>query len=181
MNKIGEKVLLRAFENEDEDFLIKLRRNKDLFRYTCGNYYFMSSEHSKKLFHDNIISNSNQLYLLICLCENNTPIGYLSIDHIDHINKKLQWGGIVIDPAFSGNGYATMAANLMIKYAFEELNINRVYGYWLQENIASLKVSEKLGFKKEGLLRDHVFKENRYHNVYICSLLKIDYDAKNAN
>ena len=63
----------------------------------------------------------------------------------------------------------------MLKFAFEELNMNRVYGYWLEENIASLKMAEKLGFQKEGLLRKNIFKENMYHNVCICSLLKEEY------
>lgn len=182
MNNTGtEKIYLRAFEIEDEQFLVKLRRNKDLFRYTCGNTYFISSEHSKKMLHDNIFNNQNQIYLLICLYENDTPIGYLSLNSIDHVNKKIQWGGIVIDPQHSGNGYATMAAKIMLKYVFEELNMNRIYGYWLQENIPSLKMSENLGFKVEGLLRDYVFKGNKYCNAYICSLLKKDYYENNGN
>jgi RimJ/RimL family protein N-acetyltransferase len=176
-----QKVYLRAFEKNDEDFLIALRSTKDLFRYTGGNTYFASSEHSKKLLQDNIINNQEQLYLLICLCENNLPIGYLSIINIDHLNKKTQWGGIIIDPKVSGNGYATLAAQKMIKYVFEELNMNRIYGYWLEDNLASLRMAEKLGFQVEGILREHVFKENKYQNLYVCSLLKKDYSKNNGN
>lgn len=175
------EVYLRAFEYTDEDFLIELRLNKELFRYTCGNTYFMSTEHSKKLLSDNIFSNQNQLYLLICLYQDEIPIGYLSIDSIDHVNKKVQWGGIVIDPQYTGKGYGTMASKLMIKFVFEELNMNRIYGYWMEENSASLKMSEKLGFKIEGILREHVFKWNKYHSVYICSLLKKDYIENYGN
>lgn len=175
---IDSEVYLRGFENDDEDFLVQLRRNANLFRYTCGNTYFLTSDHSKKLLHDNLNTNQKSLYLMIVLSDNDTPIGYLSLNDIDHTNKKAQWSGIVIDPQFSGKGYASMAAKLMVKYVFDELNINRVYGYWLEENIASLKMSEKVGFKKEGLLREHVFKEGKYHNVFICSMLKTEYYAK---
>ena len=88
LNNQQSKVYLRAFEYEDEEFLINLRKNKGLFQYTCGNTYFMSTEHSKKLLRDNIIDNRNQIYVLICLLENEEPIGYLSLTDIDHMNKK---------------------------------------------------------------------------------------------
>lgn len=171
------KVYLRALEIEDEEFLIKLRRNKDLFQLTCGNTYFISAEHSRKMLQEHILENQKQLYLVICLEENNAPIGYLSITSINHVNKSLEWGGVVIDPKFTGKGFATDAAKLMLKFVFEEMNMNRLYGYWLEENVASLRISEKLGFVKEGVLREVTFKTGKYHNVILCSMLKKDYDA----
>lgn len=176
----SNKLYLRAFELEDEGFLIKLRRTKDLFRYTCGNTYFMSSEHSKKMLNENLISNKNHLYLVICLSENDLPIGYLNVAEIDHVNKRIEWGGIVIDPQFSNKGYATMAAHLLLTFIFEELNMNRVYGSWLEENVSSLKMSKKLGFQTEGILKEHVYKNNSYHNVIVCSMLKKDYYASKS-
>lgn len=169
---------LRPFEYKDEEFLINLRLLKQLFSDTCGNSYYMSPEHSKRLLEENLLNNNNQIYLIIELVEENKPIGYLSLKNIDHINKKVEWGGIVIDPEYSGKGYATIAADLIIKFVFEQWNMNRVYGYWLERNKPSLRMAEKLGFVKEGLLRDYVFKDNSYQNAYICSLVKRDYHNK---
>lgn len=69
-----------------------------------------------------------------------------------------------------------IAAKEMLKFVFEELNMNKVYGYWLESNLASLKMSKKLGFVEEGLLREHVYKDNRYHSVYYLSLLRSEYN-----
>ncbi len=176
MKLSSEKELyLRAFELEDEAFLINLRKNENLFDYTCDNTCFMSTQFSKKLLHDHLFCNFEDLYLVIVLKNEDTPIGYLSLKNIDQLNKKAEWSGIVIDPHYSGKGYATAAAKLFLKFVFEEWNMNRIYGYWLEENAASLKMAKKTGFKVEGLLKENVFKNNRYHNVYICSLLKKEY------
>lgn len=169
-----DEIYLRSFEKDDEEFLVKLRLNKNLFQYTCGNTYFMSKEHSKKMLNESF-TNTNKIYVMICLCTKNIPVGYLSLTEIDHINKKICWGGIVIDPKYAGNGYATSASKLMLRFVFEEMNMNKIYGYWLEENYASLKMAEKIGFAKEGYLKEHVFKTNKYHNVCIYSILKKDY------
>lgn len=171
------RIYLRSLEHSDESFMVKLRGEKNIFDYTCGNRYFVSSNHTKKLIEENINNNHKQLYLMICLEKDHTSIGYLSINDVDHINKKVKWGGIVIAPQYSNKGYATDAAKVMLKYIFEEMNINRIYGYWLEDNLASLRMAEKLGFEKEGLLKDYVFKGNKYKNAYICSLLKRDYES----
>jgi RimJ/RimL family protein N-acetyltransferase len=175
MSALDEKIFLRAFESGDEEFLIRLRQNNDIFRYTCGNTFFRSSEYSKKLLNDNLFNQSGRMYLLICLKENKEPIGYTSLDEIDHINKKAQWSGIVIDPQFSGKGYATLTAQQILKFSFEELNMNKIYSYILEENVASFKMAQKVGFKNEGQIREDVFKEGKYHNVNICSILKKEY------
>src|SRR3954468_11809410 len=96
-SKIPERVFLRAFEYSDLEFVNKLRNRDDLYKHTCGNKYYISSEYDKKWIEDKIFNNTTQIYLVICLIDNNSPIGYLSLNDIDHINKKAQWGGIIVD------------------------------------------------------------------------------------
>jgi diamine N-acetyltransferase len=174
----SKTLYLRAFEISDLDYLIELRRNSDIFSLTAGNSYFSSSEHTKKMLNDNLFSDGNRLYLIICKASDNMPIGYLSIIEIDHINKRSQWGGVIIDPKFSGNGYGTLAGLEMLTFLFFQLNMNKVYGYWLSSNTASLKMALKLGFKEDGVLRSHVFKNNIYNDVLILSILKDEFTPK---
>jgi len=169
------RVYLRAFEFSDLQTLNKLRNNAEIYSFTAGNKYFISSEYDMKWIEDKIFNNKQQLYLGICLAQNKQLIGYLSIINIDFQNRKAEWGGILIDPEHINNGYATEAAKLMINHVFAELNINRFYGFWLEENNASLRMAEKLGFKKEGVIRDFVFKKNSYHNALLLSILKSEY------
>jgi RimJ/RimL family protein N-acetyltransferase len=175
------RIFLRAFEFSDLDKLNSLRNDDDAFSYTGGNKFFISKEYDRKWIEEKIFNNQNQIYLAICFVESKEVIGYTSITEIDFRNRKAHWSGINIDKNVSGKGYATETGRSIQKFAFEELNLNRLYGYILESNPASLRMTEKLGFVKEGLIRDFVFKKNEYHNAYLVSILKKEYEIINSS
>jgi RimJ/RimL family protein N-acetyltransferase len=174
--EINNKTLyLRAFETTDLNYLINLRSQSDLLAFTVGNSYFGSSEYTKKLLNENLISDGKNLYLMICKVVDKEPVGYISLIDIDHVNKRALIGGVIIDPYFSGNGYGTLAIKEALDFLFFQQNMNKVYGYWLSSNAPSLKIAKKLGFQEEGLLRKHVFKNKMYNDVFILSIFKDEY------
>ena len=67
-----------------------------------------------------------------------------------------------------------------MKYAFEELQLNKLYSVILENNIASLNLYKKCGWKIDGILREEKFKGNRYVNEIAISILKKDYE-ENVN
>lgn len=174
---MGNRIFLRAFEYDDLQLLNEIRNDSKSFEYTGGNKFFISSEYDKKWIEDKIFNNQNQLYLAICL-NNKELIGYLGISNVDHLNKVAQWAGIIIHQKHAGNGYATEATSMLLQHVFEELGLNRFYGYWLESHLVSIKMAQKVGFIKEGLLREFVFKKNEFHNAFIMSILRNDYNDK---
>jgi [ribosomal protein S5]-alanine N-acetyltransferase len=172
------KVYLRAFEIIDIEKLNELRNDDEAFLYTGGNKFYISTEYDRKWVEDKIFNNQHQIYLAICLTNTKELIGYLGINEIDYRNRKAQWAGINIDKSHSNKGYATEAARLMLKFAFEELGLNRFYGYWLESNCPSIRMAEKLGFVVEGLVRGFVYKRNQFQNAYLMSILKEEYNTK---
>jgi len=171
------RVFLRAFEYSDLEKLNVLRNDDEAFKYTGGNKFYISKEYDKKWIEDKIFKNQHQIYLAICLIETNELIGYIGINEIDFRNSKAQWAGINIYKNYSNKGYATETAKYMLKFVFEELGINRFYGYWLVSNIPSIKLAKKLGFVEEGLIRSFVYKNNNYQNAYLMSILKNEYNV----
>lgn len=169
-------IYLRAFEYSDLHFINSIRNDEILFQTTTGNKYYISSEHDKKWIEDKIFNNSNQLYFVICCSESQKPLGYTSANNIDYINRKAEWGGLVICRESSNKGIATMSCYLFLNHLFEELGLNMIYAYVKEDNKASYRLSEKLGFKMDGLIRDFVYKQNRFHNAYIFTMLKSEYD-----
>ena len=113
---------------------------------------------------------------MICTLSDGYPIGYICATNIDYINRKAVAGGIVLAEEFSGKGYGTEASRLLLKHLFEELGMNMVYTFVREDHIASLKVCERAGYKRDFLVRDFVYKQNKFHNAYFLSILKSDYD-----
>jgi len=169
-------IYLRAFELDDYILINKWRTDPEIQSLTGGNMNFVSSHREKMWVEDKIKNNQQNIYLGICLSDNNELIGYLSINDIDWRNRKAWWGGLVVGEKEHRNfGYATDASRLMLQYIFNELGLNRFSGYWLTSNIPSIKVAEKLGFKKEGLLKESVYKNGKYHDLYLMTILQEEF------
>jgi len=72
------------------------------------------------------------------------------------------------------NGYCTEAAARVVRFAFEELGLNRVFAAAMTRNPASYKVMEKIGMQPEGILRQHIRKGDVYEDVTYYGLLRSD-------
>ncbi|WP_342598171.1 GNAT family protein [Psychrobacillus sp. FSL H8-0483] len=76
-----------------------------------------------------------------------------------------------IFPEQWGNGYATEAVKKVISYGFNELNLTRIGAVVFTENKASNVLLEKLGFEKEGVLRNYMYQNNVPYDTNVYSLL----------
>lgn len=170
------KVFLRAFNITDGEIIYPWLLDNDVQFLTGGNTYFASKDYTLKWLEEKIFNTKN-IYLAICLTDTKEMIGYLSINDIDHLNRKAVWGGLLIgNKDYWNKGIATEAAALMLKYVFEELNINLFWAFWFEEHVASIKMGKKIGFKKVGDLPQSVYKGGEYHNQIIMCILKDEYD-----
>lgn len=89
----------------------------------------------------------------------------------DVYRKSAEIGYWIGEP-FWGKGIATKAIELIVKYAFEELKLIRVYAGVFEYNTASMKVLEKNGFQKEGVSKNAVFKNDKIWNEHKYYLLR---------
>lgn len=82
---------------------------------------------------------------------------------------------IMIAPKFTGRGLGSAATALMLRYAFEELGLNRVGLKVWSYNDRAIRAYERAGFKKEGARRQAVFHAGRFHDEVLMSVLAEDY------
>src|SRR4051794_2616674 len=76
-----------------------------------------------------------------------------------------------------GNGYATEAANAILRFGFESLQLHRIFAMHFLENTASGRVLRKLGMRHEGTLRQHVLKWNEFHDSEFYGILREEFSA----
>jgi len=89
--------------------------------------------------------------------------------------------GYWIGKPFWGDGYATEAAGAVLAYAFDTLNLNRIYATYLVRNPASGRVLQKNGMKFEGCLRQHVKKWGVFEDMNLFSILRAEFDNNTSN
>ena len=97
--------------------------------------------------------------------------GFTNINTTHHVGEI----GYVLNPDYHRQGLAAEAAEAVIKFGFEELDLSRIEVRFIKENEASLKVAKKLGMTLEGYLRDNIRAKGETRTVGICSILKSEY------
>ena len=115
------------------------------------------------------------------IAEKNTEnsIGTIILSDTDYKNGVSQVH-IKISNEFRGKGFGTDALNTIVKFAFFELRLNCIYAEILSYNSASIKVFEKCGFRKDGVLRERIYKNGQYCDVITYSILNHDVEKLNA-
>jgi RimJ/RimL family protein N-acetyltransferase len=84
----------------------------------------------------------------------------------------------LFDPKLSGRGYVTEACRLLIDYLFKVHQYQRLELLSAPENVASVRVAQKNGFRAEGTMRQAFFINGRYQDVEIFSLLRPEWEAR---
>ena len=155
MNIIGNKVILRAIEEWDNEILKQLVNDPETEKMIGGYSYPISKEHQLNWFHS--LNDSTGGPTLRCMIA-------------DQKSKETGLGTILLSQLDWKNG--TDAVHTMVSYAFQELRMNCIYSNILEDNKASRKLFEKCGFEQEGVLRSRVFKGACYRNVCCYSILR---------
>lgn len=97
--------------------------------------------------------------------------GLIELREIDHVHSQGELS-FWLKTEVWGRGYMSEAVRAMVRYGFEEINLNRLYAYHMLRNPATGRVLEKNGFKKEGLLRQRVRKWGKFEDVSIWAMLR---------
>lgn len=144
---------------------------------TGGGKYYVSSCYEKKWIEDAIFDSRN-IRLAVCLREGDRYIGNVSITNVNQANRSGESNIFIGDHSCWGKGIGADAYNQLLEYAFKERGFHRIEARVLESNDASLKMHEKCGFKVEGTLRETVFKNGRWQNQVVLSILEQEFRQK---
>ncbi len=174
MNITGERVVLRAVEEEDNGVLLSLINDPETERMTGGYSYPVSRKGQREWF-QSLGEGQDTLRCVIALRENpKKAAGTVILSQIDMKNGTAQLH-IKLGEDVRGRGYGRDAVKAAAGYAFEELRLNCIYAVILEYNAPSRKLFESCGFSQEGRLKSRVFKGGGYIDAYSYSLLRSEW------
>lgn len=162
------KVSLRVLEKSDLEFLHKLNNNADIMSYWFEEPYY-------SMIHlENMYEKTHENHRLFILAKGKERLGFVGLFSIEPIHRKAEFG-IMIDPKHQGHGYARIATNLALDYAFLNLNLHKLYLIVDETNEKAIYIYQKAGFNVEGVLKDEFFIRGSYHNVIHMSVFQKDF------
>lgn len=106
--------------------------------------------------------------------EDNMPVAQVMYFNVNHQNRSAEFM-LVVDPDLRRKGYASDGIHLLCGYLFDQRGFNKVYTQVAQSNHAAVGLLEKIGFKRDGTLRQHFYFGGEYHNALVFSLLRFEF------
>lgn len=173
-----QKVLLRPIGVEDTDNIVRWRNSEQVKRNLFSQANITRESHLEYL--KRFVETGRCKQFIIEAADAHLDIGTVFIKNIDEDNRKAEFGILIGEECARGKGYGTAATDQMLKIAFEQYNMNRIYLHVLEENIAGIKAYLKAGFIKEGLLIEDFCRGEQYHNVVVMGITQRDWLQRKA-
>ena len=172
----GTSVNMRGLEEKDLAHLLKWRNQKEVRRFFFHKSLLTMSR-QQKWFESYVTDTSREIFIAETK-EDGKPIGMIGLYDIDHKNHKAELGSTMVgERSMQGKGIATQMINLLLDYAFADLNMNRVYAYVVDYNKPSIRAKKKCGFTHEGILRQDHYSDGAFHDVHLFGITRMDWNG----
>lgn len=174
---INDEITLKRFAHDIDDVKFKaIQSNRDhLLPWLpwVNNIYFPTQV---RLFTENQIKEFNHGRIFgYNIFFNNVFVGSIVIYDVSERNHNCKLG-YWLDQNHTGKGIITRSANVLIKYAFTNLEMHRIEIRTAPGNKASAMLAERLGFTKEAVLRDEQYLVKKYYDSIVYAKIKSEND-----
>lgn len=169
MSRQSSKVKLLAFDERHLDKSFEWRNDYDVFKW-CRQYESLSKTQHESWFSSLKNNKSIKMY---SVHSDEGFIGVCGLTSIDFINSRAEFS-LYIGSNFQGSGYGTSALKALVDHGFKVLNLNCIWGETFANNPA-LKIFHKLGFKQDGVRRQFYYREGKYIDCNLVSILRSEW------
>lgn len=166
---VGDQINLRALNESDSSRLLKWVNNPEL-KIMTGTVFPVSNLEHERWF-ENKITNQDEKMFGIEIIEESELIGVVGLKSINYINSNAELYIYIGNQTYFGKGYGKDAVQTIIKFAFEELNLHKVYLEVFSYNKKAQSLYEKVGFKVEGILKESLFKQGSFYDKIIMGII----------
>jgi diamine N-acetyltransferase len=170
-----KEIKLRALEPEDLELLYEWENNNEY--WVISNTVSPFSKYTLKRYIENSYKNiyeTGQLRLMIDHIADKKTIGTIDIFDFDSYHKRAGIGILIATENYRKKGYGTMALTCLIDYCFKTLQLHQLYCNIIENNIESIDLFRKLGFKEIGKKEDWISTNEGYTSEIMFQLIKGD-------
>lgn len=167
----GEKVCLRAYKEEDIKTATALVNDAELKKFLVPRIPFPISPWEEDAWVKSQKGSSTGEYnFAIEDMKTKKYIGGCGIQEVNWLARVAVIGIMIGDKDYWGKGYGTDAMKVLIKFIFENMNINKIRLNTFSFNERAIKCYKKCGFEVEGVLKKEIFKDGKYYDEVVMAL-----------
>ena len=169
------RLLLRGMRVSDAEDMFAYAQREDVTRYLTWEPHPDVHYTKEYLTYVGQRYRTGDFYDWAVVCkENKKMIGTCGFTSFDFSSDSAEIG-YVLNPAYHGNGYATEAVQAVLGFGFQKLELHRIEARYIQENLRSRKLMERVGMTFEGYARESYFLKGAYQTIGYCSILVSEY------
>lgn len=165
-----ENVYLRALDLPDVDRTWKWHNDSRLYEMLVSPFRHVSRAAEEEWLRRKAAYSQTEIQLAICLREGDQHIGNVHLTNIDWISRHAGVGIFIGEEEHWSKGYGQQAMRLILRHAFHDLGLRRVYLTVLDDNPRAIRTYEKCGFIVEGKLRKHTYKRGQFRDLIFMGI-----------
>lgn len=173
-----DRLLIRPLQVSDYQDLFETFREKDYLKY-FGIGSVNRKEDAKRLVRDWVSRMSPNQFIrwAICLKSSGKTIGTIGLHTFIEGYRKAAVG-YDLNPHYQKQGYMQESLQMIMRYFFEDMGYHRLEAIIVDQNISSIHVIERAGFKQEGKMKEWMYHAGLdcYFDAYIYALLDSEYE-----
>jgi ribosomal-protein-alanine N-acetyltransferase len=181
MNKIiflkGERVHLRALSEKDlNDQYLQWLNDEEVCRFN-SHAVFPNTEGKMLAYYTGLQNSTKDVVLAIIDSATERHIGNVSLQNINWVSRNAEFAILLGDKDYWGKGLGEEAAQLIVEYGFQRLNLHRIYCGTIQGNEGMIKLAGKLKMKEEGRRREAIYKNGNYLDIFEYGVLRKEFSG----
>lgn len=177
----GENLYFSILEKEDMKCLYQWFSDTEFLKYY--DYVPPVPQTEKEVndtFNDYKIKEESLVFAIRLLTDNKI-IGIAGFDEIVKSNKVATLFIGIGNKDLRGKGYGNESLKILLDYGFNDMNFYRIQLNVLEFNTSAIKLYERAGFKREGVFREFVLRNNQRYDMFLYGLLKHEYNSNKLN
>jgi RimJ/RimL family protein N-acetyltransferase len=175
MKIIGNRIFLRPFEKKEARFLQEIRQDfMGLKSFAASPFPSNLESEEEWISHMYPPGLRSSIILAAFESESSQFLGYCNARNINYLNRNAEVG-IILHTDARGKGFFKDISLTFHNYLFKEINLNKVYSFVITTNTIAIESYKKLGFLVEGHIKEQIYQDGQYKDVFFISLYLTDF------
>lgn len=159
----NNRIYLRPITIDDTDCIVRWRNQQFVRQNFIYRELFTTDSHNKWL--REVVQEGKAEQFIIYVKQENKAVGSVYLRDIDFQNEKAEYGIFIGEKDYLGEGIGSEAATLITDYGFNILKLHKIMLRVFASNKSAIASYEKVGFEKEGYLKDEVKIDGQYRDI----------------
>lgn len=170
----GKIIYLRAMELSDMELYREMINEPEISNLVVG-WSFPISNYEQQKWYEKVINDKLNLRFTVVDKETDIAVGMVTLTSIDWKNRNAFHGIKLSNSRKYKKGTGTDSVMTLMKYAFEELQMHRLNGSFIEYNKVSQALYKKCGWSIDGIQKEAIYRNGQYHDKLLASILRKDY------